>query len=436
MATPGGRLLITTPPQIGKSVTAATYGPAWYLLRNPTKRIIVATYADSLARRRGRDIRTVVAEHGRRWGVGIERGSASVVDWSTTAGGGIRSVGIGGGLTGFPADAVLVDDAVKDRVAAESPRAREAVWAWWSAVLRTRLAPGAPIVLIMTRWHPLDLAGQLLDADGRVESGGAWRVVHLPALADPVLTGGADPLGRAPGDPLSHPRIADGDRQALLAHWHAARKAVLPRDWASLYQGDPRPAEGALISSATIADRCLPATAELPGVVRAAVAIDPSGGGKDEAGIVGGVLGTDRRVYIVADWSGTMPSEEWARRACTMALEINADLFYVEANFGADMCGAMLRAAWQAMSREGRVPAGAHCPYVADVTARKGKFLRAEPAAQLLVEDRVRIVGKHPELINEWTSWRPGSGHSPGRLDASTYLILGLTPYTPPIATG
>jgi hypothetical protein len=46
-----------------------------------------------------------------------------------------------------------------------------------------------------------------------------------------------------------------------------------------------------------------------------AVAVDPSGGGRDTAGIVGGYLGLDGRLHLTHDQSGVMPSADWARAA-------------------------------------------------------------------------------------------------------------------------
>lgn len=141
----------------------------------------------------------------------------------------------------------IVDDVILDRQTANSPAERDRIWRWWSGTLLSRLAPGAPVFLIMTLWHPDDLAGRLLEREGRVEDGGRWKVVHLPAIADLDLTGGTDPLGRADGDPLPHPKVPDGDRAALLRHWEQKRSEVTAEDWASMYQGNPRVTERGLI---------------------------------------------------------------------------------------------------------------------------------------------------------------------------------------------
>jgi hypothetical protein len=105
----------------------------------------------------------------------------SVSEWETTAGGGFRSVGVGGGVTGFGAQLIVVDDPIKSRAEAESETYRERVWDWFNDDLYTRLEPNGAMILIQTRWHEDDLAGRLLN---EAKNGGEqWEVVSLPAIA-------------------------------------------------------------------------------------------------------------------------------------------------------------------------------------------------------------------------------------------------------------
>jgi hypothetical protein len=78
---------------------------------------------------------------------------------------------------------------------------------WYQNDLYTRLHPGAAIVLIMTRWHSLDLAGQLLEQAS--DGGEQWDVVSLPAIAEED-----DLIGRQPGEALWPERysVEDFDR--------------------------------------------------------------------------------------------------------------------------------------------------------------------------------------------------------------------------------
>jgi hypothetical protein len=60
--------------------------------------------------------------------------------------------------------------------------------------------------------------------------------------------------------------------------------------------------------------------------------------------------------------------------------------------------------------------------------AKQGKLLRAEPIAQQMKLDRVRLRGAFPDLEAEWATWMPTEPNSPGRIDASVYLVYGLLP--------
>jgi hypothetical protein len=424
------RLLVTLPPRSGKSELIARLLPLWWLARHPAEPIALASYAASLAIGHSRAVRRMVAEYGAPFGLFPQVGQQAVYDWAVTAGGGVRATGVGGGLTGHGAGLVVADDVIKDRQEADSRLYRERVWGWWSAVLLSRLRPASPVCLVMTRWHTDDIAARVLDQEGRIEEGGRWRVIEIEAIATGLHP---DPLGREPGEPLSHPLIDDDDRDALLAHWEEKRRTSIPRDWAAIYQGSPVVAEGALVDGALMADRTQ--LTGHPEPVRAAVAIDPSGGGKDSAGVVAGYLGADNRVWVTHDRTRVMPSDQWARVACLLAVETDADRISYEKNYGGDLVPIAIRTAWESLVKEGAVPDGMRMPYLHHVTARKGKFLRAEPVAQMLREDKWRLGAHLPELVAEWINWRPGDTDSPGRIDACVYLVRDLMP-TPGGTTG
>ena len=149
------RLIISMPPQEGKSSRVTTVGALWFLLRKRHWRIAIASYSEGLAVTFGRLIRNYIADHQGRdgtldLGVRIAADNGAVTDW-TLAGnrGGIRSVGIGTGLTGRPVDCLIIDDPIKDREQADSETYRERAKNWWRTVGSTRLAPGAPVVLIL-----------------------------------------------------------------------------------------------------------------------------------------------------------------------------------------------------------------------------------------------------------------------------------------------
>lgn len=419
------RLMILCPPQVGKSTTVAEWGPFWWLCNRPQDDVIIASYGESLAVSRSKSIRAKVGLFGGDFDIGMQHGSAAMQDWYLAQGGHVRAVGVGGGLTGFGANLIVVDDPHKDRAEAESQTFRNAVHDWWSSTASTRLQPDmGAVIAILTRWHEDDWAGRRLKDEGRKEEGGRWRVVHLPAIADHKF--GADPLGRPHGDPLTHPKIPGQDRKTLMEWWNQARLSVSVRDWFSLYQGDPQPPSGALVTMDLIKD--IRETVNVAEPHRIAVAIDPSGGGRDNAGIVGGYLGDDGRLWITDDRSAPMSSAQWSEEACLLAYEIDASLIFIEVNFGGDMCTLAIRTAWTTLQRDGVIPPDALPPMVKTVRAKQAKLLRAEPIAQQMIQDRVRFLGRFPELEHEWITWQPTDKASPGRIDASVYLAYGLLP--------
>ncbi|MFE0763705.1 hypothetical protein [Streptomyces smyrnaeus] len=320
---------------------------------------------------------------------------------------------------------LIVDDPHKDRADAESEASRWALHDWYSSTALKRLQPDRnAVVSIMTRWHPDDFAGRRLAEEGRLEEGGRWKVIHLPALADPKF--GPDPLGREHGDPLPHPKIPTRDRRALLAWWADMKRTSIVRDWHALAQGDPQPAEGALVSEELL--RLIRDTSSKVEPQKIAVAIDPSGGGRDVAGVVGGFLGDDGRVWVTDDVSAAMSSTDWSRAACKLAYRTNAAIIYVEWNYGRDMCELAIRTSWETLQREGEIPADVLMPQIAPVRAKQGKLLRAEPVAQQMVQDKVRLRGVFTDLEREWATWMPTDPDSPGRIDGSTVLVYGLIP--------
>lgn len=236
------RLIISVPPQEGKSTLASRRFPLWALLRGNEQRIVMASNEQRLATRWGRTVRNDIVGNP-HLGLKVAGDTAAAHEW-TLAGfeGGMYCVGIGGALTGRPADLLIIDDPVKDRAQAESVAYREQTWEWWTDVALTRLAPGAPVVLIMTRWHEDDLAGRLVERfEPTYDLDDDWTVINIPAQADhDPLKGQTDPLDREPGEWLVSAR-GRTDKQ-----WEAKRAAVGQRTFTALYQGRPAPVEGDL----------------------------------------------------------------------------------------------------------------------------------------------------------------------------------------------
>jgi hypothetical protein len=406
------RVLLNMPPRHGKSARAARWAPLWYLARHPDHRIMIASYAAKLAEGHGRWIRDSIKEFGPEIGIELRYGSmaANRFDLAGTPGG-LVTAGVGGSLTGMGANVAIVDDPLKDAKEADSPVKLANLWDWWQQVINTRMEPNGSIVVIQTRWSQNDLAGRILQngADG-------WTVLNLPAIA---MTEG-DPLGRAVGEPLWPERFR-------RKHLHRFKKDVGERGWWALYQQEPRPLEGGVWKWPWITEnRITPQAFRGIDLTRTLVAIDTAGGREDsdEVGLIGGGRDAAGDMYILADRSKKMGAAEWGRAACLLAIELQADAFVVESNFGGDMAAQIIRQAWQELQREG-LTQGLLMPRIIEVTAKVGKRLRAEPVAQLYENCHVHHVGEFPGLEVQYVSWIPGMD-SPDRLDAAVHLITEL----------
>ncbi|HMO81978.1 MAG TPA: phage terminase large subunit [Pyrinomonadaceae bacterium] len=233
------RLMIFVPPRHGKSELVTVRYSAWRLTQRPEMSVILAGHTQQLANRFSRKIQNVIIDsealrlrksvppasaggflpvptlseppqvsggsqaQGSKNNICVHQRSSAVEDpaspfpfsrprrknsvseWETATGGTFRAVGIGGGITGYGADLIVIDDPIKSRAEAESPAFRKRLYHWFNDDLYTRLEPDGAVILIQTRWHEDDLAGRLIR---EMHDGGEhWDVVSLPAISQAPL---------------------------------------------------------------------------------------------------------------------------------------------------------------------------------------------------------------------------------------------------------
>lgn len=231
------RLAIFMPPGSAKSTYSSVLFPPWYLAQKKAlpPSILTASHSADVATTFGRRSRNLIVDHESVLGYGLRKDSQAADEWTTTLGGVFFCAGVGGRIAGRRADLGLIDDPVGSREDAYSKVVREATWNWYKFDFRTRLKPGAAVVLIQTRWHEDDLAGRLLN-----EEGPEWTVINLPMLA-----GMDDPLGRAEGEMLwddyfTPQTLRDAQKDA--------------RVFSALYQQNPTPEDGDFFRKSWIED--------------------------------------------------------------------------------------------------------------------------------------------------------------------------------------
>lgn len=358
-------LMVSMSPQEGKSTTVAVGGTLRALQLNPNTKVVLASYGADLAHTHSRTCRDLIRSYGAgvrdeftgalmpdRLGLRLRRGSNQVKAWTIEGGeGGLIAAGIGGTITGRPADLFIIDDPYKNMMEADSATIRRKVDEWFASVVTTRLSPSAGIILIQTRWHPEDISGQILAAERELlPKERTWRYLNIPAISE---TGIPDALNRAePGIPMESARDGfDEDGNEIRRDFPATRRKVGERVWYALYQGSPRNPAGGLFLRAWFDGRRLDMTPIVP--VMSIVAIDPADSGEgDETGVIGASLNQEGQVILTDDWSGQMTSDQWARQAVTLALATGAREIWFEGYTTAKTYKMVIERAWQVLHEE------------------------------------------------------------------------------------
>ena len=231
-------LCLSVPPQLGKSTTVTEALPAWALMRDPTTKIILAGYNEDFCTRFGRRNKEKIETfaHELYPDCVLVDSPCSNVEFETTKKGRCVSRGIYSGITGNPANLIVIDDPIRNQQDASSPTMMNSLWSEYLASIRTRIAPGGKIVVIQTRWVEDDLIGRILANEDNV------TYINSPCECDDPEH---DPLGRKLGDSIC-PELGRGN------DWLKDFKKVYisesgSRVWNALYQGRPTALEGNLL---------------------------------------------------------------------------------------------------------------------------------------------------------------------------------------------
>lgn len=236
--------MIFVPPQHGKSEQSSRLGPAFLLGQNPKLKIAILSYSSVIAQGFSTDIQKYIEKEEYRQlfpnviidGVGCKRGTykRNSYEFHTSEGGYVISVGAGGPLTSKTVDIAIIDDLYKSPVEAWSETHRKKIEDWYWSVLESRLHNDSKIILLYTRWHYQDLAGNLLKSEPQ-----NWEQIVYELVKTGKINNVKD--NRNIGD-------------ALWPEKHSLKKALRwkerdPVSFESLGQQNPKPIEGFLYSS-------------------------------------------------------------------------------------------------------------------------------------------------------------------------------------------
>lgn len=252
------KLIVTAPPQHGKTQGSSRFLPAFMLGLNPDLKIVIASYAATIAKDFNRDVQRLIdcPEYEAIFPETKLNGSNVVTvatnylrnsDVFEIVGhvGSLRVVGRGGSLTSKTADVMIYDDLYKDSQEANSPIVREGAWDWYTKVARTRLHNDSQELIVFTRWHKDDIIGKLIDTEKVIEAKSWAELENVPRDTWVLVNYEAIKTGE--------PTEID-PRERGTALWEArhslerllAQRALDPMGFECLHQGNPASAEGRL----------------------------------------------------------------------------------------------------------------------------------------------------------------------------------------------
>ena len=332
------KLIVSVPPQHGKSVGATTLLPAYMLGLDPDMRIAIASYSGTLASKFNRRVQRILdsREYGEIFPDTTIKQGAKPAGYIRTSdeveivghNGELISVGREGSLTGNRVDCFILDDLYKDAMEAQSPVVRENCWEWYTSVVRTRMHNASRELIVFTRWHEDDLIGTLCRTEPcRIMTSMAdiddvkddeWLVLNFEALKSSPPTE-LDP--RKEGEAL----WPEQQSVELLQ----AKRRLDPVRFEAMYQGHPSTREGLLYGDGFSLYSALPHE-----IVTRASYTDTADMGNDYLCSIAYVVDMDGVIYITDVVYSQEPMEHTERLVASMFERTATRYAYVESNNG------------------------------------------------------------------------------------------------------
>lgn len=249
------RIAVNIPPRHGKSQLVSTYFPAWFIGRNPGKKVMLVSHTTDLAVDFGRKVRNSIDSepYGDVFpGVALAADSKSAGRWNTTTACEFYAAGVGSALAGRGADLLLVDDPHSEQdILNGNFTAFEKAYQWFAYGARTRLMPGGRVALVHTRWHSLDMTGRLVKDMTDNEGADQYEVIEFPAILEVEDRDTGDIVQKALWPEFFDlPALLRTKASMPVFQWNAQYQqnptgeeaAIIKRDWWRLWPDDDPPA--------------------------------------------------------------------------------------------------------------------------------------------------------------------------------------------------
>ena len=237
------KLMIWLPAGHSKSDIATRAFVPWVMGRKPQENVIVLSYSADLATK---DFGSKIKErmmsqvHQAVFPLSkISKDSHGANMFRTISGGTFYAMGLDGTIAGKRAGLIVMDDLIKNSTEADSEVTEERIFNTYTSVIKLRLEKNPAMVLCMHRWRVRDIAGRILESEGRVEDGGEWTVIKIMG-EDPPDSGNylwAEHYGK------KKYLNAKKDEEEWESMWQqnpqGSKSLWFKKDWLNFYQCPP-----------------------------------------------------------------------------------------------------------------------------------------------------------------------------------------------------
>ncbi len=334
------RLIITMPPQHGKSLGATTLLPAYLLGLNPDMRVAIASYSSSLACKFNRRVQRIIEskEYAEIFpATTIKKGSkppnyirtaeeVEIIDHE----GSLLSVGREGSLTGNRVDCFILDDLYKDAMEANSPLIRENCLEWYTSVVRTRTHNNSSELIVFTRWHEEDLIGSICQKEAWMPLLTWSQLTETPAECWLYLN--LEAIKNSPTTQIDQREEHSALWPSRQSHELLLQKRALdPLRFECMYQGHPSAREGLLYGDNFKTYSAMPSS-----ILRHANYTDTADMGDDYLCSICYAVGATRQegIYITDVVYTREPMEVSEPLVANMLLDNQTSLATIESNNG------------------------------------------------------------------------------------------------------
>ena len=321
---------INSAPRFMKSMLVSVFWPVWMWTAHPEMRFLFPSYAKPLALKHSRDRRKLLLSDWYRSNfpdVRLSDDDNTQAAFSNTAQGAMRATSVGGSVTGFGADTIVIDDLINP-AQADSEAERTTGLRWYDESLSTRHndKKNGRTVIVEQRTH-------LEDLTGHVVAQGGWAHLSLPAEFQRRTVYVFPRSGRQVVCEERDVLWRDREDQPQL---EAARQRLGSYAYSAQYLQEPVPRGGALFREEWLHRTYREPPAHFDKLIISLDTAFKTGESADySAVVVIGLLtapdGThEPGYYVLRGWHDRVPFNQLKRSVVALATEFNPDEVLVE----------------------------------------------------------------------------------------------------------